>query len=495
MLQQNSYRNVRYRRWLAQSGDAVSIPRCIAMVLFMAGLVGAVPDIVAAYLVLVAAIITLCTLVGKRYKKPLVVTSRVTRLYVVMWAITLIVAGLSFWLANNATSALLAIYCFAPLVTMLANWLLTPVQALINRRYYNDARRILRSMPNLTVIGITGSYGKTSTKHYLHAILSEQYETVMTPGSFNTTLGVVRTIREYLHPYTEVFIAEMGAKQKNDIKEICDLVNPTIGIVTAVGPQHLESFKTIENVRDTKFELVDALPANGFAVINDDFEQIAGRRVSNTACVRYGIKNTKGAQVVARDIVTTANGTDFVMEYNGVERRFHTRLLGECNVSNLIAAIVTALYLNVDEKAIARAVERIEPVEHRLSTRRTPAGVTIIDDAFNSNPSGSAMALDVLSQMTNGKRIIITPGMIELGEQQYELNKEFGRKIATGADVAMIVGEYNREAITEGIAETEGAKIEVHTPATFAEAQQILQGIVGKGDTVLYENDLPDTFK
>ena len=156
----------------------------------------------------------------------------------------------------------------------------------INNSYVNDARRIIGEMPSLKVVGITGSYGKTSTKHYLNRILSEQFNVVMTPGSFNTPMGVTRTIREMLKPYTEIFICEMGAKQRGDIKEICDIVHPQYGIITAVGEQHMESFKSIENVQRTKFELADALPADGFCVVNDDFPYVANREVDNTSCLR-----------------------------------------------------------------------------------------------------------------------------------------------------------------------------------------------------------------
>ena len=155
-----------------------------------------------------------------------------------------------------------------------------------------------------------------------------------------------------------------------------------------------------------------------------------------------------------------------------------------------------ARHLGVPDKKIAYAVERIEQVEHRLSVKRTPAGVTIIDDAFNSNPVGSAMALDVLSSMKGGKRIVITPGMIELGEEQETLNETFGRRIAASVDVAIIVGKYNRDAIVRGI--TDAAVLaddSVHAVDTFADAQRLLASLVAPGDTVLYENDLPDTFK
>ena len=180
---------------------------------------------------------------------------------------------------------------------------------------------------------------------------------------------------------------------------------------------------------------------------------------------------------------------------SGERLEFHTRLVGECNVSNLTAAIIVALYLQVPVEKIRYAVEKIEQVEHRLQVKRTPAGITILDDAFNSNPTGSAMALDVLGAMEGGKRIIITPGMIELGDRQYELNKLFGKKIASSSDLAFVVGEYNRDAILEGLREGGMSENKICEFPTFAAAQAYLQTIVTKGDTVLYENDLPDTFK
>ena len=287
----------------------------------------------------------------------------------------------------------------------------------------------------------------------------------------------------------------MGAKNIGDIKEICDIVNPSIGIVTAVGEQHLESFKTIENVQRTKFELIDALPADGLAVVNDDFPFAANRPVDNVEVVRYAIRDTAGATVTARDITYDSRGTSFTIAGPDWEMRLHTHLVGECNISNLMAAVVTARHLGVPDEKIRIAVDHIEQVEHRLNLKRTPGGITIIDDAFNSNPTGSAMALDVLASMTGGQRIIITPGMIELGDRQEELNRAFGRKIAECADTVIVVGHYNRDAILEGIAEGSMAQERVMMADTFSEAQAMLTSMAKAGDTVLYENDLPDTFK
>ena len=507
MLQQNSYRPERYMRWLKASGDTSSVVRLVSLAIFFFGLAMSLSTVNATMtLVLIITAVTFSKNVTRHYKKPLVMTKRAWRIFSVQLVLCVIVCAAMLFAFSSTSDfkqmmfvlslTLLAEYCASHIITLAAVYILTPVENRINQRYYNDALRRLKAMPDLRIIGITGSYGKTSTKHFLYRILSEHFDTLMTPGSFNTTMGVIRTVREYLKPYNEVFIVEMGAKQTGDIKEICDLVNPEIGIVTAVGPQHLESFKTIDNVCATKFELVDALPSDGLAVINDDFEPSARRKVDNVKAQRYAIKNTENADYKVTDIKYTPSGTEFtLLSPEGMATVFTTPLLGEGNISNLAASIVVARSLGVPEDKIRYAVSRMEQVEHRLSVKHTAGGVTILDDAFNSNPSGSAMALDVLSRMTGGRRIIVTPGMVELGEQQFELNRKFGEQIAKSADFVIVVNAYNREAICAGLADGGMDEKAIRTVDTFTQAQEILATYLQRGDTVLYENDLPDTFK
>ncbi len=500
-VQQNSYRLDRYWRYLTSSGETTSVVKLLVAAMFLVCLSRYTSSEVA---LIIAGAVSVLLLVRqlrlqKTYKHPVVWTKRAIRIFCVMYILAAgLCAGLSLLpvygntFVSGCASASLLCWFGSPAFAQAALWLLGPVEKHINRRYINDARRILASMPDLRVIGITGSYGKTSTKHYLYRILAEEFPVCMTPGSYNTTLGVVRTIREHLKPFDRIFICEMGAKQPGDIKEICDLVHPEIGIVTAVGPQHLESFKSIENVQRTKFELIDALPFGGLAVLNDDFPYVANRPVGNVDAVRYGIKSRPEVKFAVDNIAYSPSGTRFTIITPDGPLDLHTRLVGECNVSNLVAAVIVALHLGVDRRKIAYAVEQIEQVEHRLSIKRTPGGLTILDDAFNSNPAGSAMALDVLRSLTGGKRIVITPGMIELGDEQERLNTEFGRKIADCADIAIIVGQYNREAILAGLKD---ADIDVHTVDTFTQAQELLQTLAIPGSAVLYENDLPDTFK
>ncbi len=509
MLQQNSYRIDRYWKWLNRSGDIASASRmvtvCILFLLFSTLLSTAANAIIAAIVCICQAI----WMLRQKFKKPLVFTPRVKRIYAVCALISIaIVVALELTVGRDGSDAflyysgpqvslgvLLMLCIFSWAIAILAILILKPVENVINNKYRNEAISILRSMPDLKIIGITGSYGKTSTKHFLNRILSEHFDVLMTPGSYNTPMGVIRTVREMMKPYNEVFICEMGAKQIGDIKEICHMVHPQIGILTAVGPMHLESFKSIENVQRTKFELIDALPADGFGVVNNDFEYCANRKVDNVKIARYGVSSSDGCDFSAKNIEYSASGTTFtVVGTDGTQIDLKTHLVGECNISNLLAAVIVARHLGLSNDEIRRGVEAIEQVEHRLNVKRTPGGVTIIDDAFNSNPAGSRMAVDVLSQFKDGKRIIVTPGMIELGGEQQRLNRELGRHIGENVNVAVIVGTYNRDALVAGIQSTDFKKENLHIVDSFADSQVLLGKILKPGDVVLYENDLPDSF-
>nr|AIA99589.1 UDP-N-acetylmuramoyl-tripeptide-D-alanyl-D-alanine ligase [uncultured bacterium contig00023(2014)] len=513
MMQQNSYRTSRYLRWLRT--DHYSTARVVALLM---ALVVAVFSFTRWGLYATGAIAVLALYQGIRglrikYKKPLVFTARAIRIFVVGLILLAAVVAISWilWGIVWALFAGMALAALSPLWIIAAVVILMPVERAINRRYIDDARRILRSMPRLTVIGITGSYGKTSTKHYLYRILSEKFSVVMTPGSFNTTLGVVRTIREHLKPFHEVFIVEMGAKQPGDIAEICDLVHPSIGIITAVGEQHLESFKTIENVQRTKFELADALPHDGVAILNDDFEYIADRRVTNVERIFRYTSGTSGATNKAdyrvTDVKYGRDETTFRIETpdGGKTEPFTTKLAGIHNLSNILAGYIAGKTLGMTEAEMRYAIGGIEQVEHRLNIKHTSGGITVIDDAFNSNPHGAAMALDVLAGFTDGRRIVVTPGMIELGAKQEHYNREFGKQLAEACDIAVVVGEYNRNAILAGFAEgkAELARGNISLAenktavavATFADASRHIREMAKPGDTILYENDLPDTFK
>lgn len=438
-----------------------------------------------------------------RAKKPLVFTGRTLRVLVV--ALGLLAAGAAaagyaavVWDRTDvALGAAVALLPAAAVAVPVANALLAPVQRAINRGFLRAATARLKGTKPI-VIGITGSYGKTSTKHFLQAMLATTYRTLMTPGSYNTTMGVCRVINEQLTPAHEVFIVEMGAYGRGEISEIAQFVRPRVGILTAIGPQHLEWFGTVENVAATKYELIEALPAGGIAVFNADDPRcrvLADRTVGATV-LRFGISTPpEGLDLRAEEIVHGRSGLSFVLVRRSGERAaVATKVLGRHNVMNILAAAAAALALGVPLDTIAGAIGRLEAPAHRLQLLNGAGGVTVIDDAYNANPEGAAEALDVLSRFAGGRRILITPGMVELGPLQNEANRELGRQAAAACDYVILVGPMQTRPIRSGLADARFAADRIMAVNTLQEATAALQRIVQPGDVVLFENDLPDHY-
>ena len=315
----------------------------------------------------------------------------------------------------------------------------------------------------------------------------------MTPGSFNTTMGVVRTIREYLKPTHEVFICEMGAKQIGDIKEICDLVHPKYGILTSVAEQHLDTFKNIENVRKTKFELIDSLPQDGCAFLNADYEIIKNTNHGKTAEYYSTTDKTANYYVDMQELAYSQDGTDFSVIVNGNTIKMRTPLLGDYNISNILACVACACKLGLTTEQIAFGVHKLRPVEHRMEIKRNAAGVVIIDDAFNSNPKGAKMALETLAGFP-GQRFVITPGIIELGDKQYFYNEQLGEQIADSVDFAVLVGAKQTAPIYDGLIKKSFPTDKIYVAQNLNDAATWAFSRTNPGDVVLFENDLPDLF-
>ncbi len=424
----------------------------------------------------------------KKAKKPLVFTARVKRMG--LTDLLLHIVPLLFgWCApeGEAFGALLMSFALAgaPWLLLTADRLNRPLEKAVDRHYIRDAKRILADCPELTVIGVTGSYGKTSVKFFLEKLLSTQYNVLVTPLNYNTTLGVVRTVREHLRPIHEIFVCEMGARNLGDIREICELVHPKMGVITAIGPQHLESFKSLANVVKTKFELADSLPPDGVFFGNMDSEEIRNRKVS-VPTVGYGLLR---GDYRAEDISCDEGGLRFTVR--GVE--FETKLLGKHNVQNILAAIAVANTLGISLEKLRAPVRRLEAVEHRLQLRGSGPRL-IIDDAHNSNPAGASAALETLG-MFEGLKILVTPGMVELGEKQAELNTAFGREAAARCDRAVLVGKRQAPPIRAGLLEAGFPAEHIHVADTVEEAIKLADSFPAPGRRViLLENDLPDNY-
>lgn len=430
----------------------------------------------------------------KPVKKKLVFTPRVIRMCVTMTIIYGAVCACSFVFLYNtllyfAVAALLPAFCVY--MPCLANLINKPIEKAINNRYINDAKRIISELPNTTVIGITGSYGKTSTKFYLERLLSAKYNVLMTPGSFNTTMGVVKVIRGSLNATHEIFLCEMGAKSVGEIKEICDIVHPKHSIITSIGEQHLETFGSVDNIIKTKFEIADAV-TDGTVFLNYDNEFIRNHGTDKNR-ITYGI-NGGDWDYTADNITVTGKGTTFTVHHGGEEKQFATKLLGEHNVQNILGAIAVSHELGISLDELVYPVKRLEAVPHRMQILDKGSGVTIIDDAFNSNPAGARAALKTLS-MFDALRIVATPGMIELGEREYQLNKELGEYAAGCCDIAILVGERQAPPIKEGLLAkgfTENHIIVAHDLNEAMKAAYSIQA--GRNRVILLENDLPDNF-
>lgn len=488
MLQLNSYFNKRYISYLKKNkGDIIDYNAIVALLGYVFLFFGAFPAI-SAY----ALLYILLDMIKpkKEEKKPLVITPRVKRLFITEGIITALVL-LSGFLMPSKTLVPIVLFVAAeisPLVTILANYINEPIEASIRKKFYNSAKEKLEGMPDLKIIGITGSYGKTSVKNFVTALLSEKYNVLMTPHSYNTTLGVVRTVNENLSPMHQVFVVEMGARQTGDIKEICDLVNPEAGILTSIGAQHLETFKTQENIVSTKYELLDSV-GEGKKFVNRDSELIRNHeKTENT--ITYG--TSSDCDYYAKDIKVTPSGSEFTLVTSQGEARLKTKLLGKHNVINLVGSAAVAVEYGVSLEEIKIAMRRIESVEHRLQIKKQP-DCTIIDDAYNSNPEGAKGALETLKEF-EGCRIVITPGMVELGDKEAEENEKLGAICAECADWVIFVGEKQYPTLKKGADSVRLEDEKIMCAKDIYEAFSMMRGIKEDNKIVLLENDLPDNY-
>lgn len=499
MFQQNRYEQNRYLDWIKSYLKTMStkniIPVGILLGLLIIEYVGnsVTTDIICTWALCLWACVLIYQEIHKIYIKPLVFTDRVKRQVIVMTILNLIwICGLLSFKIPFVGVGMIVGYLGTWVLILVMDVITNPIEKMVKRKYLNQAKSILQGQHDLIKIGITGSFGKTSSKNILQEILSEKMYSLMTPASFNTPMGITITIREMLKPIHEVFICEMGADHVNDIKELCDFVSPKIGLVTSIGPQHLNTFGTLDNIINEKMKLIESLPKDGVGIINKDNEYIRSYTIKNNCrLVSYGIHEVD-VDYHAKDIEYTPKGSKFTVVSNDGEYLFETKLLGEHNIANILAAIAIARELNIGWTELQSAVKKVKYIEHRLELKKIN-GYTFIDNAFNSNPIGSAMSLQVLKMMPN-KRFIITPGMIDLGSKQDEINCEFGRKMKDCADEVILVGIQQTKPIVQGLQDVDYDMNKVHVCKTVREAFELVYKLATPIDTILLENDLPDAF-
>ncbi|MDD4110116.1 MAG: UDP-N-acetylmuramoyl-tripeptide--D-alanyl-D-alanine ligase [Clostridia bacterium] len=431
-------------------------------------------------------------------KTPLVQTYRMTRLCVLL---ALLMAGLTFIIIALSTEFLpiLRIASVAltplllPIIVPLAHFIMVPFEILNYKKYILLAKMKLNKYPNLVKIGITGSYGKTSTKYILNTILSERYSVCISPHSFNTPMGITKVILEYLKPNNDVLIVEMGAKQVGDIKYLCDIVNPKYGILTSVGNQHSATFLTIDNIKKTKNELIKSLPDDGLAIFNGDNKICMDLYNDCKINKKYSSLNNKDAFARAEDIKISNRGISFKLIIDKNEIECTTKLLGSHNLTNILMSATLAYNLGLSLQQIQIGISKLEPVNHRLELRKEN-GLNILDDSYNSNIEGSMGALEVLKLFEKGNKIVVTPGLVELGIKEKEENINFGKNLSKVANFVIIVNKTNQESIKQGLIDSKFPEENILCVDTIIEAKLKLKEIAKSGDTILFENDLPDNY-
>ena len=503
MLQQNWYNDGnRYLKWLMSNLKDNFLNLELLMVLyslFMFTEHYMYEVVIAIVFYLLLTVLAKDKAKKEQNKKPLVFTKRVKRLVVTSSVLYLVPMGIMVYLFKE--EFLYAYYLiiafmvyFNRLILLLCIYINSPIEKLINRSFRVKAIKKLKSMSGMKVVGITGSYGKTSSKNILSDILNVKFNAFPTPKNYNTPLGLILTINNYLDKFNDLFIAEMGAFKRGEIKELCDLVHPTYGILTTIGTAHLDSFGSRENIQKGKFELIESLPEDGIGVLNADDPYQVSYKLQNTCKIVWIGIDSKDADVKASNIKLTKDGTTFDVSFKGDKNKyqFETRLLGRANVYNILAGIALGKELGLSVEQLALGVRKVNAVEHRLELKKGN-GYYIIDDAYNSNPVGSSMALDVLDLMP-GKKVIITPGMIEMGDEEYNLNKEFGKHIAKVCDEVILVGTNQTKPIQDGLKEMKYNEKNLHIIDDVKLAFGLMEEIK-KGETYcLIENDLPDIF-
>ena len=510
VYQLESYKPRRYVRWLLnKSGNRIlgvshGIGLLLLGVVWWGYVQGGTTWVVSVSLLLWGMVFSSFRLYrGAQQKKPLAFTSRMRRLVAsavglgsIVLLSTLVISvpiGSRITLLNYMAGFWVVDLC-APLLVYIAALAMIPVERQVQEGYKRQARRKLSGMDGLITVGITGSYGKTSVKFIVAEILKQRFNTLATPGSYNTPMGICIVVNNHLTPAHQVLVLEMGMRYRGDIRELCGIARPDISIVTDVGVAHLETMGSIENIALEKGDIVGCLDKEGVAILNMDNPYVAAmaKRAPGKVWTVSATGNVQ-ADIVAQNITYGSNGAQFDVEHDGNAMTFTTRLLGKHNVLNILLGVAIGRHMGLNLRQISRAVARIEPVEHRLQLLNKGA-ITVIDDAFNSNPVGARNAVEVLGAFRTGRRVIVTPGMVELGERQAEENRVLGEHIAQHVDLAVLIGEAQTTPIVEGLKSQQFPESQTKVFPSFFEAQSFLQGYLKDGDVVLYENDLPDQY-
>lgn len=509
-LQQAGYNGSKYAAWVRRKGNMVRsrgtlLAFLIALSSLVLGICFSFAGEWAAYVALFPVplfCILFCVADRSALKVPLVRTARAKRILALDFFLLLLAAA-ALVLGANALYRLVwpqvglvghlrylplaVLPLLFPEILRLANALEKPFSSAKNRRYLAAAKKKLLAAPCVK-IGITGSCGKTSVKNFLAGILGGRYRVFATPASYNTPLGIAKAIEDVDLTQYDYFIAEMGARHKGDIAELCELVRPDHCIVTGICPQHLETFGTVEGIVAAKGEILRGTKPGGFAVIGQD-EYTA--RLDPAAAGLKKVAVGEHGEFGAFDVHCSPAGIEFKLAMGILQMPVRSRLLGAHNAQNIALAAALASKLGVEKEEIASAVAGLDFVPHRLQPLEA-GGVVVLDDAYNANVRGAAAALDVL-RLFGGRKFVVTPGLVELGVLEESENAALGERMV-GLDRILLVGSTLVTAVRKGYLAAGGIEERVSVHPTLDAAKEALGQELMPGDTVLFLNDLPDIY-
>jgi UDP-N-acetylmuramoyl-tripeptide--D-alanyl-D-alanine ligase len=381
-----------------------------------------------------------------------------------------------------------------PATLVFGNAVLAPEELVRQRRYSREAQNLLdRYRP--FVVAVTGSYGKTSTKLMLAEMLSQAAPTFCPPGSTNTVMGISRHVRESLRPDHRFAVLEYGAYKRGSIARLCALAPPSASIITSIGIMHLERFGSEEAVVLAKSELAAATPPGHLLILNGDDGNCrrVGQKFADRKVIWYGISSVIDLDYRLEVLSSEAGCTDFRIHCRDAEHRGRVPIMGLHLLRNMLGAFAMSIELGVAPNLLLAVIRNMRTHSNRLEIT-SDAGITVLRDAYNSNPVGFQEALSVLGTFGTGRKILLTPGMVELGPRQFEENATVAERAVTLCDHVIFVGSTNRQALLKGANAAADRKAVVETVQTREEGLARIHAVSKAGDTVLIENDLPDLY-
>ncbi|MBG78631.1 MAG: Mur ligase [Alphaproteobacteria bacterium] len=514
VLQQEDYDSKRLNKWIFEHkafDKKLSLALAVLSVVWMY-----VPSFFMAFLAFICITITIYLEKDPRksQKKKLVETDRAKRVFFPTLGVMAVLSAWCFVFEfpyNTVAWPWIIAIQLIPFVLIWVNAALAPFESVIQKVYWNEARQKMHDLSPI-VIGVTGSFGKTSVKHILGHILNTQGPTLVTPGSVNTPMGITRIVREQLTPDHKYFVVEMGAYGVGSIASLCELTPPDFGIVTTIGHAHYERFKSLETVARAKFELAEAVmqKETGKVIIHERtlrFSYVRGMKLDQPdrfvvcgdppAIDRHKQKDInylEQGDVHIIEVTQQPKGLDIKFSVDGKTYNLNPPIYGLHHGHNVVMAAVTALELGVDIGAIQLALQTVPQISHRLEVKpNKEAGYVLIDDSYNSNPLGFRSALDLMVLMqSSGRKILITPGMIELGIAHDEAHAQIGEYAGQICDIAVVIKPERIGSFVNAYKASGKTLIEVQS---FKEASEWLEKNRQDGDLVLIENDLPDMYE